>query len=539
MSDHHGHELTDRPGPHPGEHEPQSGPPQPLRWWALGVLSLGLLIIMIGNSVVTVALPNMVRELGASNSELQWIVNAYILVFGGLLLTGGAIGDRYGRKGALLTGFVVFVGGSLFAAFASSAGGVIGARAVMGVGAALIMPGTLSLLPTIFTDKRERARAIGIWTGLAWLGAAIGPTVGGWLVDHYRWPAVFWINVPLIAIAAVAGLFLLPRSRAEKPPQLDPLGTVLSTAGLALILWAVIGAPTRGWDTPMTVVALCLGAALLVAFAMWELRTDSPMLDLRVFRDPTLSVAIMAIGVGFLALGAAVFFMTQYLQFIFGYSAFKAGLGIVPFALAVSAGAPLSTPLSRRLGTASVIAGGLALVSVGLAVLAFWTSADSYLPAGVGLVLCGLGIGFSAPSAVRVMVATLPPAKAGVASAITDLTHEVATAIGIAVLGTVLATSYRSQMASSVGGLGLSDADVAKIGDHVGDALKVAATLPPGHADGLVAAARDACISSMQLGLTISAATAVLAVVAALRLRRHVATDPKSGGQQTPATTEV
>jgi MFS family permease len=266
----------------------QEGYDQSKRWWTLSVLCLSLIIVVVGNTVLNVAIPTLIRELDASNSALQWVVDSYALVFAGLLLTAGAIGDRFGRKGALQVGLLIFGVASTVAAFADSTGQLTALRAIMGIGAALIMPSTLSILTNVFPPN-ERAKAIAIWAGLAGAGSAIGPVASGFLLEHFWWGSVFLVNIPLVVAALVAGRVLVPTSRNPNTEPLDPVGAVLSMIGLSGVLYGIIEGPTLGWTAPETLGSILSGLAVLVVFGFWELRTEHPMLDLRFFKNPTLS----------------------------------------------------------------------------------------------------------------------------------------------------------------------------------------------------------------------------------------------------------
>ncbi|HKA04560.1 MAG TPA: MFS transporter, partial [Acidimicrobiales bacterium] len=294
------------------------------RWWTLGVLCVSLLVIGLDNTILNVALPTLVEDLHATASQQQWIVDAYTLVFASLLLTAGMLGDKFGRRGALTAGLAIFGLGSAVAAFSGSAGALIGARAFMGIGGALIMPATLSILTNVFTDPSERARAIGIWAGVSGLGIAIGPTTGGWLLEHFWWGSVFLINIPVVVAGLIAGRFLIPTSRDPHSPRLDPFGTVMSATGLFAVLYAIIEGPSRGWTDTTVVGAFVLGLTVLLAFVAWELRSDHPILDVRLFSNPRFSGASLAITLVFFALFGSIFFLTQYLQFVLGYGTLTA-----------------------------------------------------------------------------------------------------------------------------------------------------------------------------------------------------------------------
>jgi EmrB/QacA subfamily drug resistance transporter len=337
------------------------------RWWALAVLCLSLMVIGIDNTVLNVAIPSLISDLGATTSQLQWIVDGYTLVFAGLLLTAGSVGDRFGRKGALAVGLAIFTVGSAASALAGSATTLVFTRATMGVGAALIMPATLSLLTNIFLDPKERGRAIGVWAAVAGASAGIGPVIGGALLEHFSWGSVFLVNVPVGIAALIAGRYFLPKSRDPHAARLDPVGALLSILGLVALLWAFIEAPVQGWGSTQVVAGFTIGVAVLALFVVWELRCDHPMLDVRLFENRRFSAANSAITLVFFAMFGAGFLITQYLQTVLGYSALEAGVRMLPQAALLLVVAPLSPRLAERFGTKLVVGSGLVLTAAGFA----------------------------------------------------------------------------------------------------------------------------------------------------------------------------
>src|SRR3954452_4572021 len=374
------------------------------RWWTLGVLCISLVMIVMANASLNVALPTLAEDLHTGASGLQWIVDAYALVFAGLLLTAGSLGDRYGRRLALNGGLIVFGAASVVAAMASSAGAVIGARAVMGVGAAFVMPATLSILAHVFPPK-ERPRAIAVWAGFAGVGVAMGGVVSGALLEEFWWGSIFIINVVMVVIALVAGFFLIPRSREKIHAPLDPLGAVLSIAGLASLVYGIIEAPDTGWTSTQTLVTFAIAIVILVGFVLWELRAKEPMLDLGYFRNPRFTAATTAISLVFFAMFGSYFLWTQYLQFVHGYSPLSAGLRIVPWALAYLVSATQSAKLVERFGQRLVGASGLTITGIGIAMLAITSSVtSSYGWFAVSVVVQALGMGITtAPSTGAIM----------------------------------------------------------------------------------------------------------------------------------------
>ncbi|HEV7861274.1 MAG TPA: DHA2 family efflux MFS transporter permease subunit [Acidimicrobiia bacterium] len=484
------------------------------RWWTLVVLCLSLVIVVVGNTVLNVALPTLVRELHASNSALQWVVDAYGLVFAGLLLTAGAIGDRFGRKGALTAGLLIFGGASTAAAFAASSGQLIVLRAVMGIGAALIMPATLSILTNVF-PPHERAKAIALWAGLAGAGAAVGPVAGGFLLEHFWWGSVFLVNLPLVVAALVAGRVLVPQSRDPHAEKLDPTGAILSMAGLAGLLYGIIEGPAHGWAAPATLGPLLSGLAVLVVFGLWELRAEHPMLDLRFFKNPTFTSATLAINMVFFAMFGTFFLLTQYLQLVLGYGTLEAGVRMLPMAFTMMVAAPSSAKFVAKFGSRKVVSTGLLILGLGLLLLAQSDVATPYWHLVVAIVTMAVGMGLSmAPSTTGIM-ASLPLRKAGVGSAVNDTTRELGGALGVAVLGSLLASKFTAALPASV--LGLPAPARAAVRSSLGGALGVARSLPPAVGVPLEAAAKGAFVSAMGVSLV---AAAIVAVAAAVMVRR-------------------
>ena len=483
------------------------------RWAALAVLALSLVVIGMDNTILNVALPTLVRDLDASASQLQWMVDAYVLVFAGLLLTMGALGDRFGRKLVLDLGLLVFVAGSVASAWAGSPEVLIATRAAMGVGGAMIMPATLSIITDTF-PAAERERAIGVWAGMAGLGIVIGPVVGGWLLKHFWWGSVFLVNVPVVGVALLAGWVLVPESKDPRATPLDPIGALLSMAGLGSLVYAIIEAPDNGWTDPVTLWASGAGGVLLALFVAWELRTPHPMLQIGLFRNPRFSAASAAITLVFFALFGTVFVLQQHLQFVLGYDALEAGSRLLPVATLVLA-APLAARLSERVGTKAVVTAGLVVVTTGLWLISRVDAADGYAPIAWSLAVLGLGMGATMAPATASVMGSLPLAKAGVGSAMNDTTRQVGGALGVAVLGSVLSSSYRDAIAPALAGLPGQAAAAAH--DSVGAALGVAGRL--GAAGGTLAqAARGAFVEAMGDVALVAAAAALLGALVTLLL---------------------
>ena len=487
--------------------------PDPRRWWTLAVLCLSLLIIGVDNTILNVALPTLQHELDASASQLQWIVDAYLLVFSGVLLTAGALGDRFGRKRALTLGLIVFGAGSLGAALSGSAAMLIATRALMGVGGALIMPSTLSILTATFPAD-ERGKAIGIWAGFSGLGIAIGPVTGGWLLEHSTWSSIFLVNLPIVAVALIAGRWLVPESKDDSAPRLDVPGFVLSIAGLTALVWALIEAPGRGWTDAGVLGAFAAAAVVLAGFVAWELRAPEPMLDVRLFRNPRFSASSTAISLAFFALFGMIFFLTQYLQDVLGYSALEAGVRTMPVAAGLVLGGPLSAQLAARIGAKRVVSGGLAIVAGALYLLSTADAVTGYGTIAIALVGLGFGMANAMAPATDAIMGSLPEAKMSVGSAVNDTTRTAGGTLGVAVLGSLLSSGYRGDMDAVTAGLPAPAKAAAQ--DSLAGALAVAGRIGGSAGDRLAGAAQDAFMTGMHTAALAAAAVALAGALVAL-----------------------
>ncbi len=495
------------------------------RWLVLAVLCLSLLIIVMDNTILNVAIPSLVNDLGASNSELQWIIDAYVLVFAGLLLTTGSLSDRFGRKGALQLGIVVFGLGSAFAALSTTTVQLIGSRAFMGIGGALIMPSTLSILTNVFRDPRERGRAIAVWAGFAGLGVALGPVIGGWLLAHFSWQSVFWVNLPLGALALVAGAFLVPTSRDPKQSRLDPIGAALSIVGLASLLFGIIEGPDKGWGAPAVVAGFAIGIVALLTFVTWELRSDHPMLDMRFFKNPRFTAANSAITMTFFAMFGSMFLMTQYWQFVHGYSALSAGIRMIPYALTMMIAAPLSARAVERLGTKRVVTSGLLIIAASLFALSFITATSPYLLVMTMFCVMSVGMGMTMAPATESVMGSLPRAKAGVGSAVNDTTRQVGGALGVAVIGSVVSSVYLHHIDDLAGPFGLSGAALTTARESLGGALQIGQGLGTA-GDSFTTAVKDSFVDALSVGLRLSTIVILVAAFVAWRFLPARAHDP-------------
>jgi EmrB/QacA subfamily drug resistance transporter len=485
------------------------------RWLILGVLCFSLLVIVLDNSILNVALPAIVRQLDATNTQLQWMVDAYTLVFAGLLLTAGSLGDRFGRRPALQFGLVVFGLGSLASAMAGSAGALIASRGFMGIGGAFIMPATLSIITNVF-PARERGKAIGVWAATAGVAVALGPLTGGFLLEHFYWGSVFLVNLPVVAIGLLAGVFLIPDSKDPSAPRLDPIGAVLSILGLTALLFAIIEAPENGWTDPVTIAGFAIGAVLLGGFTWWELHTDHPMLDFTFFRNPRFSAASAAITLTFFAMFGSLFVFSQYLQFVLGYTPLQTGVRLLAFAVPMMIIAPLSARLVHQLGTKRVVAAGMILTATGLVLLSFAAGQTTYAALAWRMVVLASGLALTMAPATESIMGSLPLAKAGVGSAVNDTTRQVGGALGVAVLGSVFTSIYGSHLSNALSGQTVPADVLEQAKDSVGAALRAAAAIGGSTGDGIGAAARSAFIDGFHAALRVGALVTIIGVVITL-----------------------
>lgn len=493
-----------------------SGHPQ--RWLILGVICLAQLTVLLDNTVLSVAIPSLTRELHASTTDIQWMVNAYALVQSGLLLTAGNAADRYGRKRMLVTGLVIFGAGSLAAGLAGTSGQLIAARAGMGVGGALLMTTTLAVVVQIFDDT-ERVRAIALWSTVSSLGFAAGPLVGGVMLDHFWWGAIFLINIPVAAVGLVAVVALVPESRSPRGERPDLLGALLSTVGMTAVVYAIISGPEHGWSSAEVLGAASAGLLVLGGFVLWELRIPHPMLDMHFFRDRRFIGAVAGAVLVAFGMTGSLFLLTQHLQFVLGYGPLDAGLRTAPLALTVVALnlTGVGARLVVGLGTPAVIATGMALVSAGLAAIALLGS-HGYGGTLLGLVVMGAGVALSMPAMANAIMSAIPPEKAGVGAGINGTLAEFGNGLGVAVLGAVLNSRFAALVPAAAGAVSLPAALSAADGPAQRSRIEEA------FASGLV--------TSQLVG-----AAAVLAggLLASALLRRAERRISGAGGPQAPA----
>ena len=509
--------------------------PYPRRWAGLAVLCLSLLIVVMANTALIVAAPSMLRELRLTSTDMQWVIDGYTVPYAALMLLAGVLGDRYGRRRALLAGLAVFAAGAVFGSLAGTATEVIVARITMGVGAAVIMPATLSLLVAMFPAS-ERPRAIAAWAATSGLAIALGPLLAGWLLEQHAWGSTFLINVPIAAFAAVAALALVPPSRAEHLTRIDWVGGALSVAAVGSLVFGIIEGFHFGWNAT-SLGSVAVAALAGAAFVAWELRHPQPLLDLGRVTDRSVGGACLSVLLLFLASFGAIYFVAQHFQFVFGYSPLDTGLRLLPLAGAVSIGSAVSGRLAPRLGARVAIGAGTAVAAAGVLALALVDDGSGYGLFLVSLVLLGLGIGLAAPPATDLVMSGFPESDLGAAGGLNDTAVELGGSLGIAVLGSVLATTYQREISGFLTGLPLATLDgpmaaqadtaVAAAGDSVGGAAIVAEELAKNpfvssYAQPLLDASASAfsqAITSASLVGGLALAVGAVVVVAALPRR--------------------
>ena len=398
---------------------------------ALAVLCLAAFTINLDTTIVNIALPSLVRQLDATTRQLQWVVDAYTLTFAALVLAAGSLSDRYGRKGALLTGLAVFGSATAVGGLVHSPSALIAVRAVMGVGAALMFPATLSIISNLYTERSERARAIGLWGAMTGLGVALGPITGGWLLEHFWWGSVFLAMAPVAGTTFLGALVFVPTSRDPATPPVDVVGLALSTLTIGTLVYTIIEAPERGWTNPATAGGFALAAAAAAVFVAWERGRPYPMLDVSLFRNLRFSAASGSIMVIFFALAGFIFLITQYFQFLKGYAPLSTGVRILPVAICIAVGSVVGVRLSVTIGNKAVVATGLLLVGVSFAWVSGNTIATSYGEIAGQMVLAGLGMGLTTAPATEAIMGVVPKEKAGIGSAVNDATRELGATLSL------------------------------------------------------------------------------------------------------------
>ena len=497
------------PGPSPGV----TGR---VRAAALAVLCVAVLIANLDNTILNVALPTLSRDLNAGPADLQWIVDAYVIVFAGLLLTAGSLADRVGRKRTFMAGLALFAVGSAWAAFSGSATLLIAARAGMGVGGALLIPSTLSIISDMYRGPGERQRAISLWAATTGVGVALGPILGGLLLAHFWWGSVFLVNVPIAVAGLIAAAVLVPDSRDPGASAPDLAGAATSIVGIGLVLWAIIEGPSRGWASASVLGAGVAGLAVLAAFVGWERFSAHPMLHLGFFRNRAFAAAIPAVATVNFGLYGALFVLSQFLQFSLGYSPLAAGVRVLPAATAIVLIAPLSAVGVRLIGPKLTMAAGLAFIASGLFLVCDVTVSTTYGGIVAGMVLLGAGAGLALPTSSGSVVGSVPRAHSGVAAATNTTANQVGGALGVAVVGSLLTTRYTGHLTAALAGQHVPAAAMTAIQGSLGGALAVAARLPGASGEVLAHTARAAFASGLDLGLLSAAGVAAAGVLIVL-----------------------
>jgi len=486
------------------------------RWWILVVLCLSSLVLVVDGMALTVAVPQMTRDLGATAQDTQWILDSYILVFAGLLLTSGSLGDRFGRRKVMIIGLLLFGAASLAAVFVTNPGEMIAVRVAMGVGGALIMPSTLSILIVVF-DEEERRKAMAAWTSVAMLGLVGSPVLGGVLIDHFSWHAIFFINIPVVVLAILAGLILMPESKGPWQ-QPDLPGAVLSAVGMVALVWWIIGIPRHGAFSGTSVIPLAVAVVALGGFVYWENVTREPMVPLVLFKNRNFSGGSLSLALVEIANGGLLLVFTQYLQFVLGYSPVKAGLAFVPLAVGALAGNAGGVKLGAKTGPRFLVLGGMLVMAASFGLLTMVSSDTGFAVPAVALGLLGLGAGIAMPAAIGALMSTIPPEKAGVGSALNDTIQQAGSALGIAILGSLLAGGFTRHMPAGA---------PAQARQSITGALAAA------HGEGgLVHAARGAYTASMSATFTVSAIAILAAALLATLVIRNTKPEPAAA---TPA----
>ena len=485
-----------------------------LRWWTLAVVSVTVVLATIDETILNVAIPSLQRDLGASASSLQWMVNSYMLVFGGLLLTMGGVGDRFGRARMLRYGLAVFALSSLGAALAQSPAQLIGARAIMGVGGAMMMPATLAVIVNVF-EQKEMPKAIAIWAMMAGVGVALGPILGGVLLKYFYWGSVSVVNVPIAGIAIAASLFLVPDSRDPESRPLDIPGALLSMGAVSALILAVIEGPEWGVASPLLAITVATAIVLGLGFVLRERQAAYPLLDFALFRLPRFSTGAAAVSLAFFSMVGFIFGFTQYLQFVQGHTPLAAGIRFLPIAGGFMLGAIASEELVRRFGTTRVVAAGLVIMTATMPLVLLWEVNTPYLVIGPIGAMIALGTGLVFAPAAEAVMGAVEAAKAGVGSAMNDVTQMLAGALSIAVVGSVMYAIYAARLGDAVTSLPAEAGEVAR--DSIGAAVQLAAALPQDDAPALSIAAKSAFTDALGLAVLIGAGFSLVGVLIVAR----------------------
>jgi len=475
-----------------------------MRWWTLLVIAISVLVVVLDSTIVNIALPTLQRELGATFSDLQWMINIYIMIFAALMLTTGSLGDRVGRKKMLQLGILIFGVSSFFASLADTPSGLILWRAFMGVGGAMMLPATLAIITNTF-PREERGKAIGVWAGLNGIGIALGPIIGGLIIANLNWNWIFLVNIPITVIALIAGWFLIPESHDPNPKKLDIPGTILSSIALALLVFGLIKGSDWGW-TDIGVLSSLAGAIIAgFVFIIWERKTENPMLEIGFFKSARFSAGVFSVSVMALAMIGITFGLTLYMQFVNGYSALETGVRFVPLALGIFIGAGSSDKIVEKVGTTKVITVGYLGTAIALLIASFWEVNTAYWQLGTLFFLFGFFLGYIAAPATTAVMGALPEARAGIGSAMNTVSRMVAGSIGVASLGSILSSLYTSNFNYGITAVAGLPAEVIEASsESVGAAVTIAEGLPPVASEALLQVARNSFMDAWQVMAFIS-----------------------------------
>ena len=493
---------------------------EPVTWRkgaVLATLCVAVFVTVLDGTIVNIALPTLAKDLHASTRGLQWIVDAYLLAFTGLLLAAGGLGDRFGRRRALVSGLVVFGITSALAGAADTTGQLIATRVLMGIGAALIFPATLAIITNVFTEPGERAKAIGVWSAMTGIAVAAGPIIGGWLIERFWWGSIFYVNVPIVAVVLLATVRFVPESRDSHAPRLDLAGLVLSIAAITALVLTIIEAPTWGWASAATIAGFATAAVLIGAFVAWELRTPEPMLPVRIFRNLRFSAASLSIASAFFALFGFVFLIVQYFQLVLGYTPLEAGVRTLPVAFSIAFASIAAPQIVQRVGTTRVVSAGLTLMAAAFAWVAIANDgATPYSVIAGQMVLLGVGLGFTTAPATESIMGSLSLGKAGVGSAVNDTTRELGSTLGVAVLGSVFSSVYVHALGTKPVYSTLAPSLQRTTRESVSAAGTLASHLGQ-HAPAYLHEVSDAFVSGLHVASLVAAAVAVVGAVFAAR----------------------
>ncbi len=491
------------------------------KWSILAILSFALALISLDNTIVNVALPSLQEDLKASSTQLQWVVDAYSVLFAGTLLLAGGLGDRFGRRRILLIGLIIFGLGSLAAGASSSVDLLIASRAVMGIGGAFIMPSTLSILVQTFTAPAERAQAIGVWAAVAGVGVAIGPIVGGALLEHFSWHSVFLVNPPLVLVVLGLTLAVVPESRDASKPKLDLAGAGLSSLGLIALVTFIVELPDSGINA-VTVAAGFIAVALLTLFVWWEKRAPRPLLPMELFAKRVFAVAVVLVGLVYFALMGALFFLPQFLQLVQGMTPLQSGVSMLPGAGGLLVASLVSPRLAERRGARNVVVVGVLTVTAGLSAMAFVQPMTTYPYVGLALGVTGVGMGLVLPQATNAVLSQVPRERSGMGSAVNDAVSELGGSFGVAILGGILAFFYRARIDEAVSSAGqiateLPDSVLETVRESLASAMVLIGQLPEGLGDPARLVVSQAFVSGMGWALTAGAVVTFLGALLAWR----------------------